>query len=35
MMGAAAEDVARLLSGHSVEIEPLPGGQKLLRARRQ
>jgi FkbM family methyltransferase len=35
MMGAPAEEVARLLSGHSVEIEPLPGGQKLLRARRQ
>jgi FkbM family methyltransferase len=35
MMGAPAEDVARLLSGHTVELEPLPGGQKLLRARRQ
>ena len=35
MMGAPAEEVARLLSGHSVEIEPLAGGQKLLRARRQ
>lgn len=35
MMGAPADEVARLLSGHSVEIEPLPGGQKLLRARRQ
>jgi FkbM family methyltransferase len=35
MMGAPAEEVARLLSGHSVEIEPLPGGQKLLRARPQ
>jgi FkbM family methyltransferase len=35
MMDARAEEVARLLSGHSVEIEPLPGGQKLLRARRQ
>ncbi len=35
MMGASAEEVARLLSGHRVEIEPLAGGQKLLRARRQ
>jgi FkbM family methyltransferase len=35
MMGAPAEEVARLLSGHRVEIEPLAGGQKLLRARRQ
>ena len=35
MMGAPAEEVARLLSGHRVEIEPLPGGQMLLRARRQ
>ena len=32
-MGAPAEEVARPLSQH--EIEPLAGGQKLLRARRQ
>ncbi len=35
MMGAPAGEVARLLSAHNVAIEPLPGGQKLLLARRQ
>lgn len=35
MMGAPVDEVARLLSGHRVELEPLPGGQTLLRARRQ